>query len=110
VTGVLQTCGAGWCLDTTVLDLGQGADLSQIQGDYNGDGQADSVTSELTLLTGQTFTLTVDAATVLGSAPDNGVATTPPSATVVAGPYTITVNADGLVTTIDDLPYTVITG
>jgi membrane-bound lytic murein transglycosylase B len=104
VTGVLQICGSGWCLDATVLDLGQGADLSQTQGDYNGDGLAESVTAELTSLVGQTFTLTVDGA----AAP--GVAQLEPALTLTAGPYTITVNGDGLVTAIDGLPYEVITG
>jgi hypothetical protein len=108
VTGVLATCGSGWCLDATALDFGSGADLTLTQGDYNGDGQAESVDSELTSMIGQTFTLSVDA--VGGSSAAPGDTQSSRALSLSAGAYTITISSTGVVTSIDGLQYLVTPG
>jgi membrane-bound lytic murein transglycosylase B len=132
VTGVLQACKKTWCLDATRLDFGIGADLALKQGDYNGDGRTQTVQRELASLEGQTFTMTVVDPTEVTS-PTTGGPSSPttrgPSAAVplVVVPLSskvtrtwghtpskrardtiaITVDTDGVVTTINGLAYAV---
>jgi hypothetical protein len=46
--GTLKICDDVWCIDDVPLVLGHCPDLSVVQGDYDGDGTAESVADELT--------------------------------------------------------------
>ena len=121
LTGVLRPCKKTWCLGATPLDFGVRADLTLKQGDYNGDGRTQAVDRELASLEGQTFTVTVVGATEVTSPTTGGQSSAVP---LVVVPVTsratrtwahtpkrdrkaiaITENTDGIVTSINGLPY-----
>ena len=129
-TGVLTTCKSGWCVGTTALDFGANADLTTRQGDLNGDGRTWSMERELRSLAGVTMTVTVvlpptsanpdqgaagsasatgtDAAGAGGAVPTAPAtpAAPPADAARQADPVVaITVDADGIVTSINGVAY-----
>jgi hypothetical protein len=129
MTGVLRECKAGWCVDKTPLDFGPKVDLTMRQGDFNGDGKIRSMERELRSLEGRTMTLTVvdEPAPVTpqhadrrhhsgtGPAPVVVAPPSPPPAPVsdheahekhrVRPLVAITLDADGLVTSINGVAY-----
>lgn len=64
-SGVWTSCGQGWCLDGQPVDLGTKPHLSQVQGDYDGNGVALPARREFKRLIGQQVTVTIDLATGL---------------------------------------------
>jgi len=121
----LTTCKAGWCVDRTPLDLGATADLTARLGDFDGDGKVRSLERELRSLEGRTMTVTVveppepatpgkgaesaapadPASPVDPAAPTATPAETAAQAEPTDPPVAVTVDADGLVTSINGLTY-----
>lgn len=61
ITGTLTACNDSWCLDDIPVLLGRDPDLSGVQGDYDGDGIAESVSQELTGLLRTSVEVGIDA-------------------------------------------------
>ena len=62
--GDLVTCGAGWCVGSTPLDLGPAGQLAaQAADDFDGDGATETNTAELNGLVGFFVTLKVASGT-----------------------------------------------
>jgi hypothetical protein len=60
VSGSLASCGAGWCLDGSPLDLGPGAQLGgHAAHDYDGDGAVETGNAEIAGLVGTGFSMTL---------------------------------------------------
>jgi hypothetical protein len=62
LTGELQPCDAGWCIDSTILDLGPDdyVEGTQAPADYNGDDKTETIADELSGLIGVEVTLQVE--------------------------------------------------
>jgi len=107
-TGVLSRCGSTWCVDTTELDFGVGVDLAARVGDLNADGKTRSLRRELRSLDGLATTVLIAVPEATPSAkaqPAKAPPTGPAPQDAAAETLVITVDAEGVVASINGLPY-----
>jgi hypothetical protein len=62
LTGVLRPCDAGWCIESTILDLGPDdyVEDTEAPADYDNDGTLTTIADELTGLAGDEVSLEVE--------------------------------------------------